>query len=344
MSTIAYYYFAFNERRSFKIVNINDLEKQIDDRQTFKNEWEEIPSMFEIIYKDDYVKIFMDIENYSYEKLDILTYTINKFKQYFNIRTGLELGKYILTENKNSRHQGKSFHVIFPEYKLKFSNLRKLIYGFVESHKMDVCFNDRIIDTSIYTDRRLFRLPYQHGICGCGKNEIQYSQIRARDSETWKNWLQIYGDKNYHQFVTLPGETEETDLIKKSVIKYTDECKEITTQFTCSAKFKPAGTSGNFNKNVNVNIDIVPIVETITKGFNSISQTKEDLNVDSKIKVALMSLGFRESLSKNESNLIKSLKQYYAKNNTYEGFVNDDEKLTKDEVFKLLQFVFGIKE
>lgn len=346
MSTIAIYYLAFNEKRVEESMSVQQLEYAIENNaKPFSQSWEQIPSLFEVLRKDDFVKIYMDIENYNNEDFALLDDIITEFREYFKDKSGQTLGKYVLTENKHSRHPGRSFHVIFPEYKLKLSNLRNLIGGFVETH---MHFNN-VIDSTVYSDRRLFRLPRQHGICGLAKSEIQYAELKRRGEDTWKKWLETYGKENYHDFVYRDGITVDTNAAACSIIKNVNDCTEITTNFTCSKKFIPNGTSGGNHRgrgNVQVRLDLAPVVDSISKGFNTLAAAKEEIDVDSKIKVALLSLEFSgKEFVQNQRMLLDRLNEYFSKNQTYEGFeARAGSKLTKQEVYQLIKFVFNINE
>lgn len=355
MLTIASYNYAYNEHRNIINMSVEEVNKIVANTPDFSGkEWEIIPSLFEVLYNNDMVKIFMDIENYHCDDYSLFKEIIADFKKYFHNVSGKKLGSYVLTKNFNSRHPGGSFHVIFSGYKLRLENLKKLIWGFLEKNEK---YNG-IIDGSVYTDRRLFRLPNQHGICGFSKSEIQslnlqYSDFKSQTSDAWNKWYNTYGVNNYHQFITI----DNSDTIENPyenyeyIIKYVEDCEVITTHFTCNKKFKAKGTSGNFTtKNtkgkISVNLDMTPIIDSISKGFNTLAAVKEEIDIDSKIKVALLALEFNgKELIQNQIILLNKLNDYYNANQTYEGFeVRTGSKLSKQEVYQLIKLVFKITE
>lgn len=344
MSTVSTYFFAFNEPRFVNKLTSDEIHSQIT-KYKFAKPWEKIPSLFEVLYNEDFVKIFMDVENYHDETFDTLDRLIESFRDYFNAKTTMELGKYVLTENKHSRHPGRSFHVIFPEYKLKLYNLRRLVVGFIEQHKE---FAD-IVDRCVYSNNRLFRLPLQHGIAGNGKDEIHYCDIRARKPEVWEQWEKAYGNENYHDFIHRPGITVD-HIYERYIIKETSDCVEITTGFTCSKEFVGGFSGGRTRCN---NLPVVKelcgvlstaIASTVDVIKSQTFETPKIQNTDSAIKVALLSLEYSgETYHERIRDLLNRLNEYYSKNNTYNNFEDNGRVLTSEEVLTLVKIVFDIK-
>lgn len=348
------YNFAFNEPRIVIPMDVNEIAAYIKPYE-YKEEWEKIPALFEVLYNTDYIKIFMDIENYFDTSDTLLNNLINDFIEYFNNNKGILdsklTKKYVLTENKHSRHNGRSFHLIFTDKKILMPNLKKLICGFVEKNTQ----YEKIIDVSVYSNKRLFRLPLQHSACGLAKGEeISFKDLYYKTSEAWNKWKTVYADNNYHDYYELNNRTPEGKL-SDYIIQSVDNCSEIHTQFTCTKIPKSNDFSGNYfmrnkyNNNVNVKLDLEPVTKVITEGIssviNSVVQPKQDVltDIDIKIKVALKSLKYSNAvLNEQKQLLLTKLNEHFAKNKTYEGFVDDDSTLTKSEVYQLVKIVFGI--
>ena len=280
------YYFSFKEVSQVELKSISEVVKIIEQskqkQQSEKIEqWEKIPAYFEIFNGYDNVKIFMDIENYKDETNNTLVNLINDFIKYFNEETKnkYDISNYILTENENSRHPGRSFHLIFLNVCLNYRNLRNLIFNFVENHKI----YKNIIDTSVYSNNRLFRLPYQHTVSGCAKGELTFNQIEEHTSKIWEKWFDTYYNNNFHSMTNMLGTIHFSSKQEDYIIQNVQDCKLIEEIFKNNTTFKPSGFS--FGRK---HINIIPanIVNAVNK-INSDKINTNDKLIDKSIDIKI---------------------------------------------------------
>lgn len=117
-------------------------------------------SRLEILKHDTMCRFFLDIENLNdnVEYININDkYKYPKFLEDFENYMGFEHQSFTLTLNNNSEHEGLSYHVIWP-YVIQFSKIKQYIIDFINQNPQYVLY----IDSSIYSNRRIFRCPYQH--------------------------------------------------------------------------------------------------------------------------------------------------------------------------------------
>ena len=155
--------FAENTKRVWKTRPISELIKLTQDdidRSHGKDVIYYTVSRFEIIGRDCIP--YFDIEKIPEDKDDnYITTIVNSLMSKLSEYGKKTFTKYHITVNTSSiTHEGKSYHVFFPE----FSTLREEMKKFV-NYYVDMKYEGyEYIDTSVYSKDRLFRLPYQKGV------------------------------------------------------------------------------------------------------------------------------------------------------------------------------------
>lgn len=320
MSTIAIRYFSLDETSYVKNLSTEEITSFIH-RKDITRPWERVASMFEILHNEDYVKIFMNINNYRDITSDTLDKLIDCFKQYFSTVKKENYGwytiekKYALSENFNSLNGGKSFHVVFQDYKLKLFDLRNLMKGFIKQHPEF----ENIVDLKIYSDGSAFRLPFQHAIC-LNNSEFSSEELRNKSAETWFKWLGMYGN-NYH-YIACNQDKTTVDL-NCFIVKDTESCE----------LFQMDDTEDICELLSQINNLAISIIAREPEPFQEMSSSE----VDSKIKVRLLATDFSDvKLPQSLHDLQEKLDKHFMKNNTYNNFEMNGKVLSN---YKVLKFV-----
>lgn len=141
-------------------------------------------TVFEVL-KNDFMRIYLDLENISVEEPNMYKNIITAFAAFANIN--LNTVAYGITLNKGSHHPGLSYHVVFGAVTFR-DNLKSLVQRF----KLAYPEFEKFVDASIYTRNRLFRLPDQ---ISC---DIRAESDRYRDiPESWTR------DADSHRIIEL---------------------------------------------------------------------------------------------------------------------------------------------
>ena len=199
-------------------------------------------SDFEKTFKENYIvdinnlnKFYIDVENIHSDNPDefvneLINDFINFVKQNnnyifkYSYKDGLigtlqdnEVNSidtsYVITKNsQSSSHAGLSYHIIFSNIVIENGNYaRNILKDFVlHNKKYYGC-----IDLSVYTKRRLFRLPYNHN---CMNYKEQYM--------SFKDKVKVINEKDVH----IPQVKEDNGEIDFSryIITYVDDIKNKT--------------------------------------------------------------------------------------------------------------------
>lgn len=270
-----------------------------------------IGSDFEKCFKQSYKvnhdnvnKLYIDVENIHDRKPDeFLNKLINDFIKYIksnnnylfkynysnneliNVVKNDEINNidtsYVITKNiKSSSHDGLSYHVIFSNIVIENGNyIRNILKNFIMLHKEYF----GCIDLSVYTKRRLFRLPYNHN---CLNYKYQYKAFTANEK--------VIYEKDVH-IPQIKEDNGEIDF-KKYIITYLDNTKDkeyylimyaknIDTEFN---EFRKANQKENIKDSADFNFD-----EYLKKKLNYLFDklpTNENFDKDSILNQLLESL------------------------------------------------------
>lgn len=145
-------------------------------------------SIFELLMINSPVKIYVDIENIPRSAENTVYDIIGDLKTFIAKTANVEIGKYVLTYNPASRHEGLSYHLIFTEYYVKnLKEIKGLLTQFLNEYRQ---YSD-FIDVSVYTNKRLFRSINQKGI----RNSSDEPEAT---------------DDDYHRIISENGKVEDT--------------------------------------------------------------------------------------------------------------------------------------
>ena len=200
MAIVAYidnYYYELCDKTRIKEVSFNELnkelisrstlsDKQIFDKQSmyevllFEQGW---PTVGPITVSQRFVnKMFIDVEklllsgsrdivkniandfiNYVKSSLNLYKFTMNDNDYNIHMNPSTDKNRecdftYITTYNRaSSSHYGDSYHIIFPGiYVYHNEQVKSFMNDFLTKHKDYINY----VDLSVYTTRRLFRLPF----------------------------------------------------------------------------------------------------------------------------------------------------------------------------------------
>lgn len=128
-------------------------------------------------------KLMLDIERIPFDKPDMIYDIIENFNKFMKHKNAVKVDMdYVLTMNTSSpNHKGLSYHLIFYEYSALRDMIKYCLLEFVHTD-FGKEFID-YIDTSIYTNNRLMKLPYYIGITkqGIDTNADNYHRIIKGD-------------------------------------------------------------------------------------------------------------------------------------------------------------------
>ena len=125
----------------------------------------ELDSLYEYLESDLEVRFFMDIENICVKSTEIgdsiveqIIWDFIEFTHEFNIN----INTVAITKNfKSENHNGQSFHVIFiSNNRICFRELKYWMNAFLALYPS----NQKYVDTIVYKDNRMFKLPNQYGV------------------------------------------------------------------------------------------------------------------------------------------------------------------------------------
>ena len=110
-------------------------------------------SFYEVLPKNHYIKIFLDIENIPMDEPDIIDNIIRDFKKFTKDSANVDINLIALTLNTNSiSHEGRSYHVIY-DVCTEIFNMRNMICWFLWKFPHYKNF----VDSTVYSRNRLFK-------------------------------------------------------------------------------------------------------------------------------------------------------------------------------------------
>lgn len=219
------YYYDLADKSRLKQVDVNDLVKDIRERSNMNDE--EIfnmSAMYEILLFDRgwpssekiiqtssrFVnRLYIDIEKlpisgsknivrtiaddfikYAKENLklykfdvndNVINIDVNNNEPFESVNTD-----YVITYNSSSSsHFGDSYHVIFPHiYVYHVEQVKSFMNDFINKHRQYIDY----VDLSVYSTRRLFRLPFSKNVTYCenktiNQNDIHKTEFKQVDNE-----------------------------------------------------------------------------------------------------------------------------------------------------------------
>lgn len=169
-------------------------------------------SFYEVLKQSDTVKLYFDIEKIPINDSDFIYNIINDLKDFIKEETGKTIDKYILTMNlHSSSHDGRSYHLIFPEQTIKMRNLKKLVILFLNKHEQYTEF----IDIAVYSKTRLFKSVNQINIKQSGgKSDADDKHVIISDYKNIEDTIiQTKGMPSISQTFDISG--IPIDLIKE---------------------------------------------------------------------------------------------------------------------------------
>lgn len=213
------YYYELRDKNKVKNIDIDELMNNLETRSTMTdNEIFNITSLYEILLFDisfpsinetnihtlpRYInRLFLDIEKLPYtnseqtvnnivndfityikENLKIYKYNINDDDVNIDITNIIPFDElnfdYVISHNSSSSsHIGDSYHIIFPNIHIYHSlQTKAFMSDFVNKYHQ---YSD-YVDISIYTSRRLFRLPYSRNVSMNPRKKINKNDIHKTD-------------------------------------------------------------------------------------------------------------------------------------------------------------------
>lgn len=293
--------FQEGNKRNIKTANINDFKNWLKNEiNTFGNKTKITTnvSRFEIIGNECIP--YFDIEGIPKDKDDkYIIKVTNDLMKTMNEHAKHKFTYFCITQNLHSlSHEGKSYHVYFPQFRTFRDEMKKFVNYYVDS-KLE---GYEYIDTSVYSRGRLFRLPYQKGV------------NKRKDMNTIER-RQI----DYHYIIYGLG--DPSNYIISDV-----EGKEMISFLTIPqkyAKMKSKNTkSGPYNSAIDKMEKVCDLLTlALTKyednGKNKEMKTDEDYYNKSLALRELMIVG--ELKAKYEKILNEFIK-YYEINKTYDDF------------------------
>ena len=148
--------------RNYKQVSLQSVIDEISNRTVHTEK-----SRYEVLRENDR-RIYFDIEGIPEDKPDMISDIVGNLDAYMKSIGLIDHDlKYALTYNAGSlTHKGHSYHLILPEYKMNFNINRNLVIAFTHSDFGKEYID--YIDGVVYTNHRLFKLPYYIGMCKSG--------------------------------------------------------------------------------------------------------------------------------------------------------------------------------
>lgn len=301
------YYYELSDSSRIKNINIDEIAQDIKERSTLSdNEIFNKQSIYEILMFDTsfpasgkniqtasrYInRLFLDIEKLPYGmSSEYLNKIINDFIKY--IKSNLTLYKYnidndkanidihikvsndeinfnyVITHNiSSSSHYGDSYHVIFSNiYIYHTAQTKSILTDFINKHIEYIEY----IDTTIYTTRRLFRLPYCRNIAPgprktINKNDIHKIETKAEDLRDFIiQYKQIIGN------IIILDRFDPINFVKR-----------------IKSKDAPNGgfSGGGINKQCMKAMDKTKYINGVNKVVDTIEQTDKDLYNKSAVQI-----------------------------------------------------------
>lgn len=175
-------------------------------------------STYEVL-KRDVRKIYFDIEKIPVDQPKLIYDMMNDINDFFKNKAGDQLTngdmRFIITHNGDSaNHDGLSYHLICYNYSMSYQNMKGIITEFVNTVGNKYF---EYIDTSVYSTKRLFKLPYYIGIIKDGGLDDNIN--------------------NYHYIVNLPVNPSE-EFFNKCIIQYTVDTVELSIDFLTKPNYR----------------------------------------------------------------------------------------------------------
>lgn len=273
-----------------KVITIMNIPKKFGDRTKIIKSVSKINfnvsdfSFYEVLQRNHYLKIFLDVENIPMEESEIINYIIRDFKIFTKESANVDIELLALTLNTNSMsHEGRSYHVIF-NLCTEIFNMKNMIYWFLKKFPCYLKF----VDSTVYSRNRLFK----------SINQININQNTRSNSNDKHDLIKgtIYDSiiQNIKNIMTL-GFEYSTVKIKQSKKKF--------------SKDKPKDED-LIEPNIHDSVD-----EVILKH----KPTATTIITDEEIKGLIIGAEMKE-LNQKQQNFINDLKLYFEQHNTFDNY------------------------
>ena len=293
--------FQESNKHNIKTTNINDFKNWLKNEiGTYGNKTKITSkvSRFEIIGNNCIP--YFDIEGIPKDKGEIFIITIaNNLMKTMSEHSKHKFSRYCITQNLHSlTHEGKSYHVYFPEFRTFRDEMKKFINHYVDM-KLE---GYEYIDTSVYSRDRLFRLPYQKGVNKTKNlNSIERRQI------------------DYHFIIRGPVDPSNyiiSNVEGKEMISFSN----IPQKY---AKMKSKNTiSGPYNaamEKMDKVCDLLTLALTKYEDKEKNKEMKTDEDYYNK-SLALRELMIIGELKAKYEKILNEFIDYYETNKTYDDF------------------------
>ena len=292
------------------ITTIGEKSKVMNDKSEYLHE-----TLFEIIGKLSIPYFDVEgIKDNEDENNHSLIYQIaDSIKKELTEMSKKDVKIYKITYNNSSHsHEGKSYHLYFPEWATYKEQIHKFVNWYIDNKK----FGYEYIDGSVYSSNRLFRLPYQQAV-----NKVGISiDINERC-------------KDFHRFI---GGQEEFNNIADYIIGNV-KGKNIITFPTIPNRYQRMKTKNVYSGPFNIPKKIEDMCDAITTAIAGKTQQTNttDENIYNKA-VALREL-IDDTIKANTKfvKLIDEFIAYYKEhNNKFVGF-----RLTVESINIILDMI-----
>lgn len=247
-------------------------------------------SVHELLDKDKR-KMYFDIEKIPETKPELINEMIDALKKFFETKKVRNI-KYVLTINEGSPHEGLSYHLIFYNYSCYYNELKDAVKEFLFNNEK----YNTYLDTSVYSVKRLFKMPYNYGI------------IKGKGVDLNSN--------NYHKIVEIPENLDKSTL-SRYVIQDTNGT--IFKRLNVNAKLKSAITkikyteisAGDKDAPDSVIDDLIKSIEYLYKYLHD----DKNKNINSEYKIIID--GYykkKDSIDKKHYLLVKKVIDQMLKN------------------------------
>lgn len=278
-------------------------------------------SILEIL-QDQTVRMYFDIENLDIDIEEIINKIIELLYPFININDLEKIDEllhnnYALTQNINSRHEGKSYHLYFP-----LKTTMNDIYNFIKyfHYKTNNKYKD-YIDWRVYSKNRLFRIvgskcPGQQNFPR--KLNDYHELIKGNLEDTIiQNNIDLYEiNINYEKYF----EFNKKKYTKKSIINLTnkiDDNFKLLLKNNNNKKNKFSPTPTNKWDNFKYQYESINIINNIINSIKNKNNNEDNIEKDNK------ELENNIKLDNNEE-LLQLLK--IMKNNIYNN-INTNKKI-----------------
>ena len=239
---------SYTENRPNKWIktNITDLSNELLElRNKLKSNSLEAPeastSRYEVLVNVNR-RLYLDVEGIPFENESLIYELQTDLNKFLHEKDSKQCDKdliFVITYNQSSaNHIGRSYHLICTNYSMSFINMKGLIEEFVNT---DGIKYKEYVDCSVYSKKRLFKLPYYIGIThenqGLDDNLSNFHNIVS-------NFTTNQDDvKNADYISNLVYAQNETEFMSYFVIQHTTNTKFLSMDYQTDASWSTSKIS-----------------------------------------------------------------------------------------------------